>query len=116
MRKLLLYPVVLLLLTACASLGLETLQTPQDKYAAGIQTATTVNQLLAKKLREGSISPEDAEQTQAVNRAFVAGLNVGRGLLKTDPAAGVAKIDAIRAGLNATKVYLEGREAAKGGK
>ena len=106
--------VVLMLLSACATLGLPTAEKFGDRVAlsyamvAGITSSTTIL-LNAKK-----ISVDDAENVLAQAKNALVGIGLANSMAKTGMTdAGVKKIDAIHAILLALQAYITTKEQTK---
>ncbi len=111
-RRLQLYslPLVLLLLSACASLGLQTPKTFNERLAAGYVSVTAARDTAATLLTAGKITAGDAQNVQQQADNARSGLDIARSVHETNPAAGDDKLTAILAGLNALSAYLIARQ------
>ena len=115
MKKLFYSPiiVVLMILSACATLGLPTAEKFGDKVAlsyaavAGVTRSTTIL-LNAKK-----ISVDDADNVIAQAKNAVAGIDLAKSMAKTDMTAADAKLNAVRTILVALQAYITTQEQAK---
>lgn len=98
-----------LLLTACASLGVPSPQTFNQKELAAINTVDAVVQSATTLLAAGKISKADAQQVhdQAVN--LKTGIDIAEQIHTNNPAAGDDKLAATIAGLTALQGYLQSR-------
>lgn len=100
------------LLAACAQLGLPTPQGFNEKLAVGYGTVTQVRETATALLQQRKISSDDAVNVQASADVARVGLDTARALHASDPAAADAKLTAIKTSLTALTTYL----AARGGK
>lgn len=98
----------LLLLTACASLGLSA-QTFNQKLSLGYTTDASITDAALILGSAGKMTPADAQNVhdQAVN--LKAGLDIVRTLHAQQPAAANDKLASILAALNALDSYLKTR-------
>ena len=103
---------MLLILSACASLGIPTAETFSEKLAAGYTLNTAVRQSATTMLQSKSITADDADSVLKTTDASRQGLDVAKSLAKTDMTAADAKLTATRTVLLALQAYL----AAKGAK
>lgn len=110
-KALCLYAVMVVALVSCAQLGITT-DTPEKRLAVGYVTATSVNQAAVALGKQGKLSSADAQHVLDSTRAATRGLDVARDLLKADPKAADAKLQAQMVILKALEDYL----ALKGGK
>jgi len=110
MRKYAYTFVLLYLVAACAQIGLSTPQTPDQRVAAGYGTAAAINQSATALLNSKKISSDDAQHVLDSTRSARAGLDIARGMTKTDPKAADAKIQAQIAILNALNAYLASQQ------
>jgi phage terminase large subunit-like protein len=105
------YAAILVLLTACATLGVSSPQTFNEKLAAGYSTVTASRDTTATLLTSGKLTAADAQNVQQQLDNARTGLDLARQVHATDPAAGDAKIDAVVTALTALQAYL----STKGG-
>lgn len=103
------YAVLLVALTACGTLGLETPKTFNERLAAGYTTVTAARDTAATLLTSGKITAADAQQVQNQCDNARSGLDIARSIHASDPPAGDAKLTAILAGLTALQAYLQTR-------
>jgi hypothetical protein len=108
-RNVYLLPVGLMLLSACAALGVLTPQTFNEKEAAAISTVTAIRETALSLLQANKITVEDAKniQTQADNarQAIV----IADQIHAANPEAGSDRLTAIITGLTAIQAYLATR-------
>jgi len=100
---------LLVMLTACQTLGVATPQTFNERLAAGYTTVTAARDTTATLLTSGKLSASDAQNTQAQLDNARTGLDLAREIHATNPPAGDAKLDAIVTGLTALQAYLQSR-------
>lgn len=106
-RYSLLLPFLLLVLSACTTLGIEAPKTFNERLAAGYTTVTGVRNVTADLLTAGSITADDAGNVQAQADNARTGLDLAREIHATNPPAGDAKLDAVVTGLSALQAYLQ---------
>lgn len=104
------YMAVLIMLSmivvGCASLGVPTPQTTNERLLAGYGTVTEVRATATDLLVAKKINVDDAKNVQAQADNLRAGLDVSRTLVATDPKAADTKLTATIAGLTALRTYL----------
>lgn len=110
MRKYAFTAVLLFFVAACAQLGLQTPQTPEQKVAAGYATADGINRSATALLNAKRISSADAQHVLEATRSARTGLDLARPMMKIDPKGADAKIQTQLAILNALNAYLAGRK------
>jgi hypothetical protein len=110
MHRLYCLPALLLLLSACAQLGLQSPQNFSDRLAAGYVTVTAARDTTATLLSSGKITAADAQNVQQQADNARSGLDIARQVHETNPAAGDDKLAAILTGLNALSRYLNSRK------
>lgn len=103
------YGLLLILLTACQTLGIATPQTFNQRLAAGYATVTGVRDTTAALLTANKLSVADAQNVQTQADTARTGLDLARQLHATNPPAGDAKLDAVVTGLAALEAYLSTR-------
>lgn len=108
MRKILY--VLLLLVSACATLGIPTPQTFNERLAAGYTTGTTIVSVTTTLLAAKKLSSADAENVLKQTDTAVAGLDISRQLSATDLAAADTKLAASLVVLNALQAYLNSKK------
>jgi hypothetical protein len=101
---------LLLLLSACQTLGIGSADTFNKKLAGGYQAVTASRDLAATLLTSGKITADDAQNVNNQADNFRAGLDVARSVHATNPTAGADKLASILTGLNALSAYLATRE------
>lgn len=102
--------VLTLMLAGCAQLGLAPAETFNQRLAVGYSTVTAVRQSATTLLVAKKITAEDAQNVQRQADNARAGLDIARGLEKTDPTAANAKLLAVRTALTALQAYLVSKE------
>lgn len=105
----------LLLLAAligCASLGLPSPESFNERLATGYSTVTETRTTATTLLTAGKITADDAQNIQAQADNARAGLDIARSLSKTDIASANTRLTAITTALTALQAYL----TAQGGK
>lgn len=105
-----LMPFVLSLLAACASLGVPTPQTFNEKEAAAIVTLTSIRETATALLRTDKITAADAQNIQNQCDNARAAIVIADGIKATDPSQAENRLTAIIAGLNAISAYLNERK------
>jgi len=98
-----------LALSACASLGLQSPDTFNQKLAGGYTTVTAARDTAATLLQSGKIKADDAQQVQNQADNLRSGLDVARSIHTSNPTAGDDKLASILTGLNALSAYLAAR-------
>lgn len=101
------YGILLVVLTACATLGVSAPKTFNEKLAAAYTTVTAARDTTATLLTSGKLSAADAQNVQQQLDTARTGLDLARQLHATNPPAGDARLDAIVAGLTALQAYLQ---------
>lgn len=97
----------LVLVTACAALGVSSPQTFNESAAFLTTGATAARQSAQTLLVAGKISPDDAQHVQDGADQVVAGVKVARAVRTSrGEAAGEAKLAQVRASLVALQAYL----------
>jgi hypothetical protein len=109
--RILLAACALMLITACAQLGMPAPETLAQRIAVTVSTVTAVRQSAGTLLAAKKISVADAENIQAQADNVVAGAAVARTLAPIDPAAADAKLQQTRAVLIALQAYLLSKES-----
>ncbi len=103
------YALLLVVLTACATLGVEAPKTFNERLAAGYATTTAARDTTATLLTSGKVSASDAQNVQAQLDNARAGLDLAREIHAANPPAGDAKLDAVVTALTALQAYLQSR-------
>lgn len=103
------YALILITLTACATLGLEAPKTFNERLAAGYTTVTGVRNATADLLTVNKITKADASNVEQQADNARTGLDLARQIHATNPPAGDAKLDAVVTGLTALQAYLQTR-------
>lgn len=101
---------LLLLVMACAQVGIPTAQTFNEKLSAGYALNAGLRQTATDLLTAKKISVDDAQNVLASTDAARIGLDVARNLSKTDMNAAEGKLAAVHTGLVALQTYLAGRK------
>lgn len=105
------YGLLIVLLTACATLGIDSPRTFNERLAAGYASVTAARDTTATLLTSGRLSAGDAQNVQSQLDNARTGLDLARQIHATDPVGGDAKIDAVVTALTALQAYL----STKGG-
>jgi hypothetical protein len=100
-----------ILIAGCASLGVPSPETFNQRIAATVVTVTAVREQTLVLGQAGKLSKEDAANIQAQADTVVAGAAVARSLALTDPNAANAKLANTRAVLVALQAYLLAKES-----
>jgi len=103
------YVLLLVALSACATLGVPPADTFNKKLAAGYTMTTGARDATATLLSSGKLSASDAQNVQDQLNNARTGLDVARQVYATNPTAGDAKLDAVVTGLTALQAYLQSR-------
>ncbi len=103
------YALLLVMLTACATLGVQAPQTFNERLAAAYTTVTAARDATATMLTSGRLSAADAQNVQSQLDNARTGLDLARQLHATNPPAGDARLDAVVMGLTALQAYLQSR-------
>ena len=101
---------MVVMLAACAQIGIPTPDTFNQRLAAGYATTTAVRQTATDLLKAKKIDVADAENVLKSTDAARTGLDVARTLAKTNLAAADSKVSAIHTVLTALSTYLAGRK------
>ena len=96
----------LLMLAACAQLGLPTPDTINEKIAAAQGSVTQVRVTATQLLNSKTITVADAENALKVTDAASEGIVVARALAAQDPNAAQARLTMIVTTLTAVQAYL----------
>lgn len=100
---------LLLLLSACAQLGVPTPQTTNERIAAAQASVTQVRQSATQLLEAKRISSADAANVLKQTDAAREGVDVARAIAATDPSGASSKLQAATAILTALQSYLASR-------
>lgn len=101
------------LMAGCASLGLPTPTTFNERLAAAYGTVTAVRTEGDSLLAAGRITPDDAQSIQNQANSARSALDVAGVAFRTDPAAANTKLTATITVLTALQSYLATRRATK---
>jgi hypothetical protein len=99
-----------LLLTACASLGVPTPQSFNEKEALAISTVTAARNTTLTLLTAGKITAQDAQNIQKQCDNSREAISVADTLHASDPTGGMSRLDVAVAGLTALQKYLNTRQ------
>lgn len=105
-QRLYLLTALLLLLSACQTLGVPQADTFNKKLAAGYTTVTGIRNTADALLSAQKITPDDAQNVNDQADNARTGLDLARQMHATNPAAGDARLDAVVTGLAALNAYL----------
>ena len=97
-------------LSGCASVGLPTADSFNERLAVGYASVTTIRQTATALLQAKKISADDGQQVLDQTNNARQGLDIARTLSKTNLAAADGKLTAIRTALNAVQTYLAARQ------
>jgi uncharacterized lipoprotein YmbA len=109
MKRLSIAAIVLTLLTACASLGVPTPQTFNEKEAAAISSVAAIRTTAESLLTANKITAPDAQNIQRQADNAREAIVVASAIHATDPGAAENRLTAIITGLNAISAYLASR-------
>lgn len=102
--------VTLALLGGCASLGVATPQTFNEKVAAALTTVTSTRTLSTTLLDASKITTQDAQNVQEQANNFRAAIDVARQIHDKTPDAADQRLQAALVGLDSLIKYLEARK------
>lgn len=103
---------ILSVMLGCASIGVPTPSTFNEKLAVGVASVTSVRTSATTLLQAGKITPADAQNIQTQADTAREGLNVARGLSGTDLTGAGNKLTAATAVLTALQTYLLTKQGA----
>ena len=95
---------------SCAQFGVPQPETLAQRIAVTVTGATAARQTTLTLLQAKKLTPDDAENIQRQADNVIAGAQVARTLIGTDPAGADAKLQQTRAVLIALQAYLATRE------
>lgn len=98
--------VMAMAINGCAMLGVATPETFNQQLAVGYGAVTQIRETATMLVVSKKLTPFDATNVQASADAARAGLDTARMLHNTDPAAGQAKLNAVRTVLQSLSGYL----------
>lgn len=101
---------LLLLAAGCASLGIPTPTSFNERLAAGYTTATAIVEGTRIVLAARKITPDDAQNILKQTDNLVSALDLVRVMNKTDPVAANTKLGATITALTALQAYLASKE------
>ena len=115
MKKIFYTPIiaVLMILSACATLGLPTANSFSEKVAVSYATVEGVTRSTTDLLNAKAISVGDAENVLAQAKNAIAGIDLAKSMSKTDMTAADAKLNAVRTILVALQAYITTKEPTK---
>jgi ABC-type Fe3+-hydroxamate transport system substrate-binding protein len=102
---------LVLALQACASMGIPTPVTFNERAAAATVTVTGIRSATLDLLKTKRISAGDAQNAQDQADVARKGIDVARAVYKTDPAGADARLTATITALQAIQTYLRTRGA-----
>ena len=111
-RNLFAATILVAMFTACATLGMPTPKSFNERAASGYTTVTTVAQTTTSLLRAKVISVADAENVEKQATTAKEGLDIARSLHGSVPTAADQRLEASLVILQALQKYL----AERGGK
>lgn len=94
------------LLTACASLGVQSPTTFNQKAVAAHATVEGVAKTALGLRQAGKLSDADRDNVVATLKSAESGIDLATLVAKNDPAGGMTKLDASIAVLTALQAYL----------
>lgn len=97
---------VMVLLVACTALGVPSPDTFNEKAAVALGTVTQVRATTLQLLQAKKITADDAQHVQSQADNARAGIDIARGLSKTDLTAAGNKLAMATAVLTAAQAYL----------
>ena len=100
-------------LAACASLGVPTPKTFNEKAAAALTGLTAATNTTTQLLDQRLISSNDANNIAVQLDNMRSGVDIARQLHQSQPAAGEARIETIAVALQALTDYLQTRQKGK---
>lgn len=98
--------VLCVLLSACASLGLEPAKSPADRIAYGYSTYTAVVQAAANSVRTGDISKADGATILKLSDEARTLLDAAQAIVATDPQGATTKLNLALVVLTNVQTYL----------
>ena len=115
MKKLFYAPFIamLMILSACATLGLPTANTFGEKVALSYATVEGVTRSTTILLNAKKISVSDAENVLAQAKNALAGIDLAKSMSTSDMTAADAKLNAVHTILVALQAYITTKEQAK---
>jgi hypothetical protein len=108
-RKLAIIP-LLLILTACASLGVPPADTFNKQAAAAVSSVNAASQLSLTLLQARKITPDESDAYTARAEDAQEAIDLTRSIRSTDPAGAQDRLDAIIRTLQILTVELEARK------
>ena len=112
MKKLVSF-ILFISLSSCASFGVATPKTFNEKLAAGYVTIQGLNTMTLDLLTAKKIAPDDAENINQQTDNAKAALDIARTMSKTDLSSADTKLDATITGLTALQNYLRSQGGEK---
>lgn len=109
MRKLAIVP-LLLILTACASLGVPAPQTFNQRAAAAVTAVNTASQTTLTLLQARKITPDQSDRYIDRTEEAQKSINLARALHATDPSAAEDRLALVIAALQILTAELEQRK------
>lgn len=112
MKKLFYTPIIaiLMILTACATLGLPTADSFTDRLAVAYNIDTAVLESTAILLENKKIGKVDAQNILDQAKNARVGLDIAKSMSKTDITAAESRLSTIRSALVALQAYLATKE------
>ena len=101
---------LLMLLTACASLGIQAPQTFNEKALAATASVNGASQTVFDLLKSRRITPDESDRYMDRLDDAQKGINTARAVFKTDPTSATARLEAIISLLEALQSELGGRQ------
>ncbi len=104
--------VICVLASACASVGLPTAETFNEKLAVGYGTVTQVRSTATQLVMTKRLGSADASNVQAQADSARAGLDIARDMSKSDLPAANTRLQMATTVLTALQSYLSARSAS----
>lgn len=101
---------LLVILTACTTIGVPAPQTFNERLAAAYSTVTAARDTTATLLTSGKLTAADAQNVNTQCDNLRSALDVARTLRITDPVEADSRLSATIAALTALQSYLESRQ------
>ncbi len=101
--------VTAILLVACATLGVPTPESFNERTAFALAQITAVRESAARLVTSGSISAEDAQNIQQQADSARAGVDIAIVIHDTDPAQAENRLKTAQVIVDALRAYLQGQ-------
>lgn len=110
MKQLIAVPLLLLILTACASLGVPPADTFNKQAAAAVSSVNAASQLSLTLLQARKITPDESDAFVGRAEDAQEAIDLTRSIRSTDPAGAQDRLDAIIRSLQILTAELEARK------